>query len=239
MVHGKRAFVVCGPEGSGTRVVTRCLIEAGCFGDDGHQQRLDGMKLGGRQGRIVMRRSAPHGGQWPRLGEIAIAMEKAGYEVTAIVCVREPVALARSQVAAGHVGSVGEAARQIERAYRHIGRQWAERRTVRLVVAPYEGYVLHPRAMRGLRESLGLVHRREDREPTWYDGNWRRYLGAGMERLGATPAALELLVDAGYWTLADLAAASDEELLRIPGIGEGRLAQIRAAAGGGELDAGN
>jgi LPS sulfotransferase NodH len=37
----KRAFLVLGPESSGTRLMTKLLMVAGCYGDDGHVQRLD------------------------------------------------------------------------------------------------------------------------------------------------------------------------------------------------------
>ena len=231
MVRGKRAFVVSGPEGSGTRQVTRCLIAAGAFGDAGHVQRLDGLVFAGRPAAIVLRRSAPHGGRWPGLGGIAIAMQKAGYDVTALVCVRESIALARSQVAAGHARSEKEARQRIERAYRHIWGQWGMRREVRVVVAPYEAYVLHPRSLWALCGALGLEEPRG--RDAWYDGNVRHYVSPELHGLGLTQAAVELLVEAGYWTLDDLARATDAELLRIPGIGEGRLAAIRAATDGG------
>ena len=41
-----------------------------------------------------------------------------------------------------------------------------------------------------------------------------------------------LLQEAGYSSLEELAQATDEELLAVPGIGQGRLAVIRAATEG-------
>ena len=59
------------------------------------------------------------------------------------------MALARSQVAAGHAAIEAMAREQIEKAYRHIWGQLGQRRKAKVVVVPYEGYVLHPRAMVG------------------------------------------------------------------------------------------
>lgn len=41
------------------------------------------------------------------------------------------------------------------------------------------------------------------------------------------------LTEAGYGRLGDIRAASDEELLAIPGIGPGIVTKIRDAIGGG------
>jgi len=49
-------------------------------------------------------------------------------------------------------------------------------------------------------------------------------------RLGLGVVWIEILEAAGYHDLADLAAATDEELLAIPGLGTGKLRAIRAVA---------
>ena len=59
----KRAFLVLGAESSGTRLVTRLLIAAGCHGDGGHQQPFDKWQAASSpfdgKDPIVWRRSYP------------------------------------------------------------------------------------------------------------------------------------------------------------------------------------
>lgn len=50
---------------------------------------------------------------------------------------------------------------------------------------------------------------------------------------GVNVQKAKVLTEAGYGRLHDLRAASDEELLAIPGIGPGILKKIREAIGGG------
>lgn len=80
----KRAFLVIGPESSGTKFLTSLFLQAGCQGDKGHEQRWD------RQvptvSPVVWRRSYPHGGEWPDLGAMMAQLD--GYEVRVIVIIR-------------------------------------------------------------------------------------------------------------------------------------------------------
>ncbi len=99
------------------------------------------------------------------------------------------------------------------------------------MVVPYEAFVLHARAMRALLEGL-LGLRVEGDLPPWYDGDVRHYVSPELRGLGLPQPAVEVLVEAGYWSLEDLAGASDEELLKVPGIGAGRVAAIRKAIAG-------
>ncbi len=84
----KRAFFVIGPESSGNRYVTRCFIEAGCFGDYSHGQRLD--KDEGFQeatDTVVFRRSVPHGEgwAWPNLDMQLERFRDRGYQDVRVV----------------------------------------------------------------------------------------------------------------------------------------------------------
>ena len=85
----KRAFLVLGPGTSGMRLMTRLLIAAGCYGDDGDDQRLD-HGLPADEALIVWRRSLPHRGEWPDLRAMIRGLEAAGYETTAIVMSGKP-----------------------------------------------------------------------------------------------------------------------------------------------------
>ena len=49
-------------------------------------------------------------------------------------------------------------------------------------------------------------------------------------KLGMGLIWMEMLIEAGYHCLDDLAAATDEELLALPGLGPSRLQAIRKAA---------
>jgi len=112
----KRAFLVLGPESSGTRLMTCLLISAGCYGDDGHEQRLDhGLPVA--EPLIVWRRSLPHRGEWPDLRAIIRNLKGAGYETTALVMSRDWHALVQSQLAAPHALDTETALAQIRQAY--------------------------------------------------------------------------------------------------------------------------
>jgi hypothetical protein len=93
-----KAFLVVGPESSGTRMLTDALIKAGAFGHSGHVQEMDNLDFSGRPDLIVLRRSVPHGDQWPDLGEIIRSMTKAGYTVSPIVTYRDKDFCVQSQL---------------------------------------------------------------------------------------------------------------------------------------------
>src|SRR5581483_9496380 len=108
----KRAFLVLGPESSGTRLVTRCLIAAGCQGCGDHAQDLDA-SLDGAADLIVWRRSLPHGSLWPDLREMLLALRSHGYAVQVLVTVRSHYCMVRSQIRARHVQTSSQAERNI------------------------------------------------------------------------------------------------------------------------------
>lgn len=170
----KRAYLVLGPESSGTRLMTKLLISAGCWGDDGHEQRLDGMnrealvRLG--PPLIVWRRSVPHAGEWPNVAGLVSGLRDCGYSVTALVMSRDWHATACSQLAAPHAETVAEALANIQRAYRDI---FAGLDGVPYEVVNYEALVLHGRpVLRYLMRRLGLD---EPCGVTVYDGNAKWY----------------------------------------------------------------
>lgn len=150
-------FLVIGPESSGTRLVTRLLISAGVYGDDGHVQRLD------RDGAIeraptlpfVVRRSLPHGGGWPDLFSLydrisgRLAAENAG-EPGVVITLRDFDVLALSQVRNHHVRDVETARRHINRAILEIGAFIVAVRPKSWFIS-YESLVLHPKQV---QESL-------------------------------------------------------------------------------------
>lgn len=93
----KRAYFVLGPESTGTRLLTEILIDVGCVGDVGHDQRHD--KIPPTDDMIVWRRSFPHSGQWPRVGEMINQVSSLGYKSYAVVTIRDMTATIDSQMA--------------------------------------------------------------------------------------------------------------------------------------------
>ncbi len=109
----KCAVLVVGPESSGTRLVTRILVRAGCAGDDNHVQWLDWNPPDG-QTPIVWRRSLPHDKSWPDLGEMVRGLRLQGYIVSAVVTDRLDGPMVKAQVR-DHVKNEGIARQHIQR----------------------------------------------------------------------------------------------------------------------------
>jgi len=120
-----RAFLVVGPESSGTRMVTHALIKAGAFGQQGHQQEMDNLDFSGRPDLIVFRRSVPHGNLWPDLNRIIRRMTEAGYTVSPIVTYRDKDYCVRAQLRVGHKTTEADARASYYWAYKHIFKQLA------------------------------------------------------------------------------------------------------------------
>lgn len=112
----RRLILVLGPESSGTRVVTRMCVEAGCIGDWGHKQRWDKEDPEDGIDLLVYRQSFPHGGETPDVSEICSRFFKLGYGVRPVVIMRDWRSTVQSQVAAGHSKSEAEAEWKIRRA---------------------------------------------------------------------------------------------------------------------------
>ena len=121
----KRAFFVIGAESSGTRVLTRAFISAGCWGNGEHIQRLDARpKFDVFPALIVFRRSLPHfhePTEWPDVGEIQENIKKAGYELTTVAIMRDSEITALSQIRNQHISDLEEAENNIEKAIRIVG----------------------------------------------------------------------------------------------------------------------
>lgn len=141
----RRAFLVVGPESSGTKLFTRILIAMGCWGDDGDAQRLDkGFPTNGPD-CIVWRRSFPCQQKWPVMNRIFLDLQGADFrKVTCFVTSRDWTAMASSQVKRGHVGNLKQAEINIQRAYLEIFsalRLWS---THEFEIVNYEALVARP-----------------------------------------------------------------------------------------------
>jgi hypothetical protein len=120
-----KAFLVVGPESSGTRMVTDSLIKAGVFGQSGHRQEMDSLDFSGRPDLIVLRRSVPHGDLWPDLSRIVRSLSEAGYGVLPVVTYRDKDFCVRSQLRVGHQETESGARANYYWAYKHIFKHFA------------------------------------------------------------------------------------------------------------------
>ncbi|MFB6076331.1 MAG: hypothetical protein ABEK17_04270 [Candidatus Aenigmatarchaeota archaeon] len=112
------AYLVFGPESSGTRFFTKMLINAGCEGSGDHQQAFD-QRIEGEN--IVWRRSFPHYVHKEFVDIEAMLKRLKGYEITVIVPMRDWHSMILSQVANRHAIDTPEKAREnIQKAYKHI-----------------------------------------------------------------------------------------------------------------------
>lgn len=112
------AFLVWGPESTGTRFCTEVLISLGCAGSAQHDQPFDKVIPSAESGRpIVWRRSFPHAGTWPEPTKIIKTVKSKGYTPYIVVTVRDLACTCRSQVSVGHVETIEQARENIIRAY--------------------------------------------------------------------------------------------------------------------------
>lgn len=121
-----KAYIVLGGESTGTRLVTRILIRAGCIGDSGHVQSLDELipnhKLDLRAGQsFVWRRSMPHNKHWidirQELYVPVLRLISNPKDICVVVTTRNWFCAARSGAKAGHSVGFSEALGCLERAY--------------------------------------------------------------------------------------------------------------------------
>jgi hypothetical protein len=161
---GRKAYIVVGPESSGTRVVTRLLVEAGCVGVYSHKQPLDAfVKSGkysldkhGEDAKFVLRRSIPHGTGFPDLKQIEDRFKSHGCATTWILILREWTALALSKVGQGHARSLDQARAAIQPQYYYIFNFIGEHRPNFIFVDTSFMFVNPDRALRRLEQGTGL-----------------------------------------------------------------------------------
>lgn len=173
----RRAFIVTGPEATGTKLVTQILLAAGCHGDPGnHQWILRALKdsLGVESDPIVLRVSMPHGLEWLDIGDIIWHLKCLAYTPRVIVTARDWFATGASQIhEQTHAFSPEHSQRKRERAYKDI---FAALLLTALpyCVVTYESLVLHYEAVASrLIAWCGLEP--QDPLPEIYDGNEKWY----------------------------------------------------------------
>ena len=151
----KRAFIVMGPPSSGTRLITRLLIAAGCEGDGDHHQRYD--DTAPMSDLIVFRRHMPDRRipKWADDENIITAVQRLGYTVTVVIANRDWHCTIKSQLAAPHAADVGEAYDWLRDSWRLIFKHLPD--DVDFHIVNYESLVQRPyKVTATLCEQLGL-----------------------------------------------------------------------------------
>jgi len=167
-----KAFLVVGAEATGTRLATRILINAGCSGSDEHfDQPFDSGVFRGEP-LAVWRRSIPHSHEWPDIPELIRRLNEYGYEVTALVTMREWLATSKATRRNHPADTPAEALERLMKAYRWIFKALIET-NVPYDFVHYESLILHPEAtQRALLHRLGLD---DSNMVEIYDGNKKHY----------------------------------------------------------------
>lgn len=168
----KKAYLVVGPESSGTRMMTEIFVKGGCFGDFTHDQKLDnGDESNFKKDLIVWRRSYPHGGQWPDLEFMYNYLKGRHYKVYVVVMTRDMHAMALSQVKTWKRVYDG-AINSIRTAYATIFSQLL-RANLPYIVVSYESLV--QRGIEVLKKTLPLIDFEAPESFEFYDGNEKWY----------------------------------------------------------------
>lgn len=169
----KRAFVVLGPESSGTRLMTRLLMAAGCVGDGDHWQRWDELQpeeelIVIRRHRVLPSRVPP----WATSDNLVLALQAIGYNVFAVIVTRDWHATACSQIAAPHAPDAHTALASMRNTWRNIFANLPA--DVPFEVVSYESIVQRPRqTLSMLCQRVGLpppagLEAVQDGNEKWY-----------------------------------------------------------------------
>lgn len=90
----KRAFFVVGSEGSGTYMLAEAFASVGCTYCD--KDDVEEFLNDNQPDNLVLRRSLPHAGKFPLIGNIHSELMSRGYKVKVFVIVRDQYATLRS-----------------------------------------------------------------------------------------------------------------------------------------------
>jgi hypothetical protein len=169
----KRAFLVLGPESSGTKLFTEILIKAGCDGHNGNVQRWDTELPAGDL--IVWRRSVPHGlDDYPDICAMVEKLRGLDYEVFAYVTTRDWTSILNSRVLQGGIQSYELAAERIQWPYPHIFSQ-LQQADVPFVMVSYEAVTEY--GEKSIQRLLKIFGLELPELPEIYTGNEKYYTG--------------------------------------------------------------
>lgn len=169
------AYLVLGPESTGTRLTTRILMTAGCLGSDQHAQIWDNSPFPPPSQSIVFRRSIPHNKTWPDISKIVQSLREKGYTVQAVVTARDWYATSKSQ-AKRHVKDQCEAYMNLGKVYPHIFNALSKE-NVPYTLVTYESIIYNIDSINKLLEYLKLraLEKKELLELNIQNGNKKWY----------------------------------------------------------------
>jgi LPS sulfotransferase NodH len=151
----KNAYLVTGPPSSGTRLMTRILIAAGCEGCGDHYQRFDDILPTAE--RVVVRRHYPteRPPKWAKDDNIITALQAKDYTVRVVIINRDWPCTIQSMLNAPHAGDEDEAYQWLRRSWRMIFEHMPA--DVDFHIVSYEGLAQRPKETTAtLLSQLGL-----------------------------------------------------------------------------------
>lgn len=138
----KKAFIIVGPESSGTRMLTRLFVESGSCGSDQHDQLFDHV-FPSSEDNIVWRRSIPHGGiKEPNVEEMYKHLVDKGYSVILIIINRDIICTVNSQINNNHVSTEIDSIKNIQDSFVFIF-DLIKKLNIKYFLINYESLILH------------------------------------------------------------------------------------------------
>ena len=156
-------YLVFGPEGSGTRLITRILIGAGCQGDDVHLQSFDiennfddysSCSLPLAKSPVVLRRSFPYGMWWPDIPMLINSIKQQNYDPYIVIVSRDWKGILGSQVRRKMAGGQEEdILHNIRKTYKFI---LSNISMEKFVIVNYENLILEKKAVNEFLKQIEL-----------------------------------------------------------------------------------
>ena len=154
----RKIYIVLGGESTGTRLVTKLMMQAGCYGEDAHIQSMDGdvkemrwdkIKATLKNQPIVWRRSFPHDGEYPNISREMVEPLKQGCGLSDrdfyfLVTVRDWFPASRSAAIRGHSSTPYTALEKLREAYTQMFQFFSRFPAITFYMVSYEGLVTYP-----------------------------------------------------------------------------------------------
>lgn len=154
----RKIYIVLGGESTGTRMVTKLMLDGGCYGEDTHLQSMDGHVKERRWGRIkdivqrqpiVWRRSFPHDAEYPDVYREMVQPVKqechfSDRDFYFLVTFRDWFPASRSAAISGHSSTPYTAIEKLREAYIQIFQMFNRFPALEYYMVSYEGLVTYP-----------------------------------------------------------------------------------------------
>lgn len=152
----KTAYFVLGPESSGTKMLAKAFCTIGIYGDFKHKQRMDNLDFSKTPDRIMLRRSMPHGDNWPAIADTIGLMKEAGYHnINVILIYRDKDCTVKSQIRHSHASEDPEARTNIEFAIDYAYKQLSSIGILPYIIC-YEPFVKYEEVRKTFFNFFGL-----------------------------------------------------------------------------------